>query len=359
VVVLQLMSIEFLGHKKNLLPFILTQIQRTGANDLHGNFVDLFCGTAAVSTAFKRAGWRVIANDHLYWCSLSAEALLLNDDDPPFSGVQQFLPKPQRKLLNPSVYETVLSYLNGLPAKKGFIYRNYSPAAKSNGDGGRMYFTENNAKRIDAIRVKIEEWGPRLTKGERALLLWDLIRASNAVSNIAGTYGCYLKYWKERAKQPLLLMRSALNPSSQVHEVFCEDANRFVEMVEGAIIYADPPYTKRQYAAYYHLLETIALADEPELTGSTGLRPWEEKASDYCYRKRAPHALQDLVSKLNCKHFFLSYNEDGQIPHPVILEILKGSGVVKFFEAPYRRYKSSLRPHKGDGVVERLYHLSF
>lgn len=353
------MSIEFLGHKKSLLPFILTHIQRAGAEDLDHTFVDLFCGTAAVSTAFKRAGWRVVANDHLYWCSLSAEALLLNDDDPPFARVQEYLPRPQRKLLNPSAYETVLSYLNELPAKKGFIYRNYSPAAKNNGDGGRMYFTENNAGRIDAIRIKIEEWGSRLTKGERALLLWDLIRASNAVSNIAGTYGCYLKYWKDRAKQPLLLTRSALNPSSQIHEVFCEDANKFVETIEGGIIYADPPYTKRQYAAYYHLLETIALADEPELTGSTGLRPWEEKASDYCYRKRAPHALEDLVSKLNCKHFFLSYNEDGQIPHPVILEILKGYGAVKFFEAPYRRYKSSVRPHKGDGVVERLYHLSF
>jgi len=353
------MSIEFLGHKKNLLPFILTHIQRAVAKDFEGNFVDLFCGTAAVSIAFKRAGWRVIANDHLYWCSLSAEALLLNDDDPSFDDVQQFLTKRERGLLKPSTYETVLHYLNELPPIKGFIYRNYSPAAKSNGDGGRMYFTENNAGRIDAIGTKIEDWRPRLTKGERALLLWDLIRASNAVSNIAGTYGCYLKYWKERAKQPLVLTRSVLNRGAKIHQVFCDDANRFVETVQGAIVYADPPYTKRQYAAYYHLLETIALGDEPELTGSTGLRPWEEKSSDYCYRKRAPQALQDLVSKLNCKHFFLSYNEDGQIPHPVILDILKGSGVVEFFEAPYRRYKSSPRPHKGDGVVERLYHLSF
>ena len=352
------MSIEFLGHKKNLLPFIVTHIERAGGKDFDRDFVDLFCGTAAVSTAFKRAGWRVIANDQLYWCSISAAALLLNDDDPTFSGLQEILTKPERKLLSPSGYETVLNYLNRLPARKGFIYRNYSPAAKTNGPGGRMYFTPDNAGRIDAIRAQIEAWGPRLTKAERALLLWDLIRAANGVSNIAGTYGCYLKYWKERAKQPLVLTRSSLNSGSQSHGVFCDDANRFVETVAGAIIYADPPYTKRQYAAYYHLLETIALGDEPELTGSTGLRPWEEKASDYCYRKRAPHALADLVSKLNCRHFFLSYNEDGQIPHSVILEILKGRGAVEFFEAPYRRYKSSPRPHKGDGVVERLYHLA-
>lgn len=353
------MSIEFLGHKKNLLPFILTHIQGASGQNLQKKFVDLFCGTAAVSNAFKRAGYKVIANDQLYWCSVSAEATLLNDNDPPFEGIRQFITSRDHGLLKPSAYESVLKSLNELGPVKGFIYRNYSPAAKSNGDGGRMYFTENNAGRIDAIRSRIEEWRPRLTRGESALLLWDLIRSSNAVSNIAGTYGCYLKHWKERAKKPLQLARSPLNSGSTKHEVFCEDANKIVATVSGSIVYADPPYTKRQYAAYYHLLETIALGDEPKLSGSTGLRPWEEKASDYCYRKRAPQALQDLVSKVNCKHFFLSYNEDGQIPHQVILDILKGFGDVEFFEAPYRRYKSSAKPHKGDGVVERLYHLSF
>ena len=71
-------------------------------------------------------------------------------------------------------------------------------------------------------------------------------------------------------------------------------------------VYADPPYTKRQYAAYYHLLETIAMGDQPKITGSTGLRAWEDKASDYCYRRRAPDALSELVSNLKCDHFFLS-----------------------------------------------------
>ena len=32
-------------------------------------------------------------------------------------------------------------------------------------------------------------------------------------------------------------------------------------------VYADPPYTKRQYAAYYHILETIAAGDRPLISG--------------------------------------------------------------------------------------------
>jgi adenine-specific DNA-methyltransferase len=352
------MSIEFLGHKKSLLQFLLTNIEREVDAD-PSNLADLFCGTSAVSSAFKRRGYRVIANDQLVWCSTSAEAVLLNDGEPLFEGVTGLVENKPNSLLGSIPYDDALDYLNALPPKEGFIYWNYSPASKRRGEYERRYFTEENAGRIDAVRAKIKEWEELLTRGERALLLWDLIRAANAVSNIAGTYGCYLKQWKERALQPLTLMRTTVSPSPLRHEVFCEDANRLAPNIRSSIIYADPPYTKRQYAAYYHVLETIAVGDEPPLEGSTGLRTWQDKASDYCYKTKAPYALEDLVSKLNCEHFFLSYNADGQIPHDVILEILSKFGKPKFFEKPYRRYKSSGRPHKGESVVERLYHLTF
>jgi adenine-specific DNA-methyltransferase len=352
------MSIEFLGHKKSLLQFLLTNIERE-VNAEPSDLADLFCGTSAVSAAFKRRGYRVIANDQLVWCSTSAEAVLLNDGEPFFEGVAPLIEKKPNSLLGSTIYDDVLDHLNALPPREGFIYWNYSPASKRRGEFERMYFTEKNAGRIDAIRAKIREWEVRLTRGERGLLLWDLIRAANAVSNIAGTYGCYLKYWKERALQPLALTGTTISPSLLQHEVFCQEANQLAPNIRSSIIYADPPYTKRQYAAYYHVLETIAVGDEPSLEGSTGLRPWQDKASDYCYKSKAPNALEDLVSKLNCEHFFLSYNADGQIPHNVILEILSKFGKPNFFEKPYRRYKSSGRPHKGESVVERLYHLVF
>jgi adenine-specific DNA-methyltransferase len=351
------MTIEFLGHKGNLLQFIQKNIQRE-VSDNCMELADLFCGTASVATAFKEAGYKVLANDQLVWCSTAAEALLLNNTEPEYDGLVHLIDKQQRQLFNASPYEQVLDYLNNIAPKEGFIYWNYSPASKQRCGVERMYFTEDNARRIDGIRSQIQEWDDKLAIGERALLIWDLIRAVNAVSNIAGTYGCYLKSWKERARRPLELKRSALTTSAQKHDVRTDNANNLAGSIDCSIVYADPPYTKRQYAAYYHILETIAVGDEPELEGSTGLRPWQDKSSDYCYRKKAPDALTDLVSKLKCSHFFLSYNEDGQIPHEIILDIMKTRGTVKFFEAPYRRYKSSGLPHKGEKVVERLYHLT-
>jgi adenine-specific DNA-methyltransferase len=350
------MAIEFIGHKKNLLPFIVAVIER----EAHGaprEIADLFCGTAAVSRRFKELGYRVIANDQLVFCATFAKASLLLDAEPAFAGIPVDLGDHTTSLLPLSRYLSVVGYLNALPALQGFLYRNYSPASLRYSDVERMYFTEENSARIDAIRCRIGQWAQALTQGEEALLLCDLIRASNEVSNIAGTYGCYLKFWKERAKRQLCLKPSSITPGGAGHQVFCEDANKLVERIQVPIIYADPPYTKRQYTAYYHILETIAVGDEPEVFGKTGLRPWEDRASAYCYRDRAPQALADLIQKLSCQFFFMSYSGDGQIPHETILEILSTRGAVKTYSADYKRYKSNPVSRRDNPLKERLYAL--
>ena len=45
-----------------------------------------------------------------------------------------------------------LNQLEGV--EDGFIYKNYCKGS----DSGRQYFSEENGKRIDAIRIQIERW---------------------------------------------------------------------------------------------------------------------------------------------------------------------------------------------------------
>lgn len=78
-------------------------------------------------------------------------------------------------------------------------------------------------------------------------------------------------------------------------------------------MYLDPPYTKRQYASYYHILETVALGDEPEVEGVAGLRPWKGLASDFCYKSRALKTLSRLVHTLKAQKVLLSYSSEGHI----------------------------------------------
>lgn len=51
--------------------------------------------------------------------------------------------------------------------------------------------------------------------------------------------------------------------------------------VSGDILYLDPPYTKNQYSVQYHLLETIALYDNPEIKGVTGARDTSGLSSNF------------------------------------------------------------------------------
>ncbi len=349
------MSIEFLGSKDRLLSFLRECISAHSPRG--GHFADLFCGTASVADAFRSQGLRVTANDKLALCSTMAESRLLNPGTPCFEELLAAGEVSRHDGEHP--YESVLARLSSLPPRRGFVYRHYSPASASSAGVERKYFTKGNAARIDAIRAQIAEWDELLTRGERSLLIADLVRAASVRSNTAGTYGCFLKTWKKRALEPIQLTRSsALSGRGRNHAVHRTDAAELAETLTADIVYVDPPYTKRQYAAYYHVLETIVCHDRPTLEGKTGLRPWASASSEFCYRRKAPDALERLVASLDAGHLFLSYSDDGQIPDCAIREILSSFGQLAVSEIPYRRYRSNSRPHRGPTVTERLYHVA-
>ena len=346
------MGIEYLGNKRQLEHFILDGIRKHTEENCT-TCLDAFCGSGSISALLKRQGYSVTANDFMSFASHMTAAVLLNDHAPAFHMLVQ------NGIMEAShdTYALVLEYLNSLPGRTGFITRNYSPESVRYCDVERMYFTVENARRIDAIREKIKEWDPYLQENEKSLLLADLVEAVSSVSNIAGTYGCYMKHWKKKALFPLTLKMSTFIPgrAGAVYSVSNREVNEIIGAGTYDIVYADPPYTKRQYSAYYHLLETIVLWDEPALEGSTGLRDWKQKSSDFCYKRKAPAALQYLVEHVNCRYFVLSYSDEGQIPHAEIMRILSGRGSVRTEESAYKRYKSNNADNQRKDVVERIY----
>lgn len=350
------LATEYIGNKRALLDFVArTVVEESGSGSQ--DILDLFSGTGVVSAAFKNLGYAVTANDHLATCFNLTSAVLLNHGAPGFAGIAASLADSAPA---DDAYAAVLDHLNHLAVTPGgFAHKNFSPASALDIATERRYFTEPNAQKIDAVRDQIAAWRPLLTDAEHALLLSDLVRAVSAVSNVAGTFGCYLKQWKMRALSPLVMRPSGfVDGRRDGHEVLSLEANEAVLQAKTRIIYADPPYTKRQYAAYYHVLETIVRNDKPVLTGSTGLRNWETHASDFCYKRRAVGALEAILGVMECEHFFLSYNEDGQMEHDQILDVLGQHGRVSYREMSLRRYKSSALPHKGPNVAERIYHLA-
>lgn len=349
-----------MGSKARLLRFIEKKVTQF-CGKAPFTFGDLFCGTAAVSKHFKKLGHKIIANDNLVFCATLAKAALLINDEPMFSKLMDSgeVHTSTRGKLIVTPYDLALAQLNRLSGISGFMYSEYSPGGTANKEHERKYFTEKNAKKIDAIREKIYEWNEKglLTKGENALLISDLMRASNKVANTAGTYGYFLKDWDPRTQKDLFLSRSQIIKSDKEHVVYQEDANILVEKLDCDVLYYDPPYTWRHYGAYYHILETITMWDRPNVKGKSGLRSWEENRSPYCMRGEAARALNELILNSNAKHIFLSYNSEGLISHEEILEALSQHGAPQVFEKDFIRYRSNDGGSKKGSVLERLYHV--
>ena len=332
------MSFRYIGSKSRVVDAIMEYV---GPPD-GGCLVDAFCGTGVVAEAAANMGWPVLVNDHLASSATMSLARVLSRDQVEF------------ELLGG--YREAVHALNQSSPQPGFIWREYSPASSSHYAVSRKYFTEQNAQKIDGMRSTIAEWSAvgLISDLEEKLLIADLIGAANRVANTAGTYGCFLSSWQRQSLEPLSLVPRELKIKSQTARMSIRDA---LEVDYGLVdtVYLDPPYTKRQYAAYYHILETITVGDEPAVEGVCGIRPWRQFASDYCYKTRAVDAIRRLVTGIPARRIFLSYSNQGHIPLETLGEVLQESGsVVRYSLDRIGRYRPNRAACRAGASVDEV-----
>ena len=146
-----------------------------------------------------------------------------------------------------------------------------------------MYFRPENALKIDIIRMTIEKWknNSLISENEYFYLLSALINAVPFVANITGVYAAYLKYWDERTYKSIQLKKPVIINNSQDNECYNLDYTELLNK-NCDLLYADPPYNSREYLPNYHVLETIARYDYPEIYGVTGMRNYDNQKSVFC-----------------------------------------------------------------------------
>lgn len=351
---------RYLGNKESLLNFIDDVLFMHGAISKIAEplcVCDPFTGTTAVARHLKRMDWRVISGDLMTYSYAFQHAYIGLNEAPSFAGViEAGVLDPDIRLSMP--LQRVIAHLNNLRGVEGYCYKNFSP----DGEDGRRYFTAANALRIDAIRSAIREWWDMgwLLESERYLLAASLIEAVSRVANVAGTYAAFLKGWDSRAHKPMVLSVPSIVHSALEHSVNLADANRLVPEQECDLLYIDPPYNARQYSTNYHVLETLARGDEPEIKGIAGLRTENDKRSDYCKSGTAEDQLAELVNSARSKWILMSYNNEGIIPEERVVEILSQRGNVEVYACEYPRYRSDAdgdnRKYKtnGNGTVQEM-----
>jgi len=357
------MGHRYIGSKTQILEEVIEGIERiVGANSC---VADLMCGTGAVSGGLKLAGHQVVANDIMTYSYHHARVLLEFTKEPVFRGAKKKKMQDERNFLHSLVplspYEEIIDTLNALKPRKEYFYKEFSqggiPAA---GVLPRNYFSIENASKIDAIRRYIAELqdSKHISKLEYSLLIHDLVMAANDVANIAGTYGHFLSKLAGRANTPLILRPTKLHFEKRdiKHVVYQGRAEDVAKKIEADLCYIDPPYIKRQYAANYHVLETLARGDHPEAIGISGLRPWRDQYSNFCTKTKIFKSFEEIITRCKSRNFLISYSEDGLIKISQLQEFFSNFGKVKVSQLQNKRFKSNKNGASGS-LTEYLIHI--
>lgn len=327
---------RYIGNKTKLLPFIMASTEKMIGKT--GTVVDLMAGTGLVSAEYRKRGYSVIASDMMTYTKWHLITQIMMDREPEFETVD--IP-----LNHSSKYLSVIEYLNNLDPIEGYFFREFSPGGTpENGTGSRKYFSIENACKIDAIRETINRWIALnwLSEQEEAVLKHSLIMAVNAVANISGTYGYYLAELKKNALDALVLLPVQFNKGNiQNNRVIQGFAEEIAQNITADLCYMDPPYIKRQYAANYHILETIARGDYPVAQGKSGLRDWWDQHSKFCTKTKGLQSFEKVISEMNCNNFIVSYSEDGLFSLETLVELMRNYGDVNVEYIDYNRFRSN------------------
>jgi adenine-specific DNA-methyltransferase len=350
--------ITYIGNKRRLLPLIQKALSTDqGQGSI---FLDLFAGSGVVSRLGRLMGFKVIANDWEEYSRVLAEShLRLNQQDIP------------RLFGSPASLRDLLYQINNLAPvseEDSYMARYYAPSEmdihKADYRKERLFYTRENAQKIDSIRNYIEQNFPgdsdAATLSIRNLLIGLLLCESSKHTNTSGVFKAFHKGFGGHGKDALSrilgliqLPYPVLPKSSSAAEIYCKDAIELVRdqnlpMID--VAYLDPPYNQHQYGSNYHILNTIALWDKiaaPMILNEKGIlvekaairKDWVKTRSPYCSKKTATLAFSELMENLRARKILISYSNDGLIPFEQMMDICEQKGNINIISNEYTKFR--------------------
>lgn len=315
---------RYLGNKDSITGQIKNLLAEKGLLDKSYTFFDAFCGTGSVADSLKDI-FDIKINDILSCMVTYANGRLVSTEC----------------TFEKLGFDPFDFFNKSTTTRQGFIFKNYSPA-----ESKRMYFTPENAGRIDYFRFQIEQWKNenKITKDEYDYLLACLIDSVSFVSNTAGVYGAFLKNWDSRALKPIQFLKLNANPAKPKSVTsYNSKIEDIIADVDCDILYIDPPYTQNQYGTQYHLLETLILNDNPEISKVTGSRYTAPYRSDWSKEYKSHILFDKIIAKTKAKYIVFSYNNDGFLSKDFIEANLKRYGKEDTYvckKISYKKYQN-------------------
>lgn len=217
---------------------------------------------------------------------------------------------------------------------------------------GGAYFSYEQALELDYLASTASEFPPEYSD----LFMAALLSTASEVVNTVGKQ--FAQPIRPRNKQGVikghLLAKIVRDRHQDVRAIYFEWLNRYAlramtshghvatradyrdALKEHAgsysVVYADPPYTRDHYSRFYHVLETIALRDNPAIARSPGattnelsrgLYREERHQSPFCIKSQSKAAFLELfaLASQSSANLVVSYSPFDTGAHPRLMQI--------------------------------------
>ncbi len=331
--------ITYMGNKRKIIPYISDIIDELEKKEGHKlKMGDGFSGSGVVSRLFKMKADSLYSNDLAGYSVTLNKCFLENPNKNTITDIHKYI-----ELANKHVDSTDLNKNNM------FISKHWSPQGTIN-ENHRVYFTEENGKRIDLYRDYINTVPEHI----QPFLLAQLIIKSSIHNNTNGQFSAFFKdktakFGKyggdkgvdyKRITTPITLENPVLFNNNCKTYISQADTNVWCKKIpELDLVYYDPPYNKHPYNIYYFLLDIINNWDKTIKVPSTNRgQPKDWKQSHYNSIKHAKDAFSELICNTNSKYILLSYNDGGIISIDDIDSILDKMGEVSKIPINHKVY---------------------
>ncbi|MCA1819783.1 MAG: DNA adenine methylase [Thermoplasmatota archaeon] len=299
--------LKYIGSKRLLVDQIVTV---AGALPGVETALDLFSGTSRVGHALKKAGFTVTANDHLAYAHQLGVTYVQAD-------ARKWQGEVERRIAE----------MQALPPEPGYVTRTFCERSR--------FFHPRNGARIDAMRRYLRE--SSLEPELKAILTVAMMEAADRVDSTTGVQMAYLKSWAPRAHNDIELRVPAMLPGKGL--ALHLDAKEAAARTPVDLAYLDPPYNQHSYMGNYHVWETLARGDEPEVYGVACKRlDCRDYKNPFNSKRRARLAFEEVLESLRAKHILVSFNNEGFFDRATMETMLAPHGHLQVVENDFKRY---------------------
>jgi len=325
--------ITYMGNKRKIIPHIerIINFVKTNLGTEKLTVGDGFSGSGIVSRLFKNHATELYVNDLAGYSKTINNCYLATPNAATLTTIQKYIDTANSLVNN--------NNNNNNTSGEKFIQLHWAPSGNTIKNGERVYYTRENARRIDYYRHYINT----IPDKYRDFILAPLLVEASKHNNCSGHFAAYYKKDGighfggkkdtdiKRITQNIELPMPIFSYNKCDLFVSQKDTNTWIrDLPELDLVYYDPPYNKHPYHIYYFLLDLINTWNiDIEIPDSFRGQPKNWTTSAYNSHSNAISMFEDLIKNTRAKFILISYNNKGIIKESEMKSILNKYGILR------------------------------